>query len=405
MARWFWTVIFVLFAPLIALANQPEVFRIYLDADRTGHLESALSIEHGVKVAFSQHGDKIAGIPVEFIITDHRGNVLRSKKNMQRFLEDSQGLVYVAGLHSPPLIKYREYINKSKILTLVPWAAGTPITRYPSAEDNYVFRLSVDDSKVGNVLVSYALKQNCQQPHLLLENTGWGKSNHKAMMAALPEPLKNKVKTSWFNWGIKDIDARMLIREAQSSGGDCALLVANSREGKLIVESVSETGIKLPIYSHWGITGGQFAQNVPFEVREKAKLRFIQSCFNFYSSESNDFNRAVFEKAKTMFPAYFEDANIKAPAGFIHGYDIASVLITATNKLNLTNDIQSSRKAVKVALESMNERVQGLLKAYQNPFTPFSEDNFDAHEALGSEDYCMAMYDEKDAVKLLPKAI
>ncbi|WP_114785807.1 ABC transporter substrate-binding protein [Vibrio tetraodonis] len=404
MVRLFWTLIFVLTAFAVQ-ASKPDVVRIYLDADRTGHLESALSIEHGIKVAFSQNGDQIAGVPVEFVTTDHRGNVLRSKKNMQRFLEDSQGLVYVAGLHSPPLIKYREYINKSKILTLVPWAAGTPITRYPSAEDNYVFRLSVDDSKVGKILVNYALSNRCKQPHLVLENTGWGKSNHKAMMAALPEELRNKVKTSWFDWGIKDIDARVLIREAQSSGGDCALLVANSREGKLIIESVSETGINMPVYSHWGITGGQFAQNVPYEIREKAKLRFIQSCFNFYSSESNSFNQAVFEKAKTMFPAYFETTNIKAPAGFIHGYDIASVLIAATNKITLTQDAQANRTAIKAALESMNKPVQGLVKTYQKPYAPFSDDNFDAHEALGSKDYCMAMYDEKDAVKLLPNSI
>ena len=404
MDRLFWTLFFMLSAS-IAQATKPDVMRIYLDADRTGHLESALSIEHGIKVAFSQHGDQIAGVPVEFVTTDHRGNVLRSKKNMQRFLEDSQGLVYVAGLHSPPLIKYREYINKSKILTLVPWAAGTPITRYPVAEDNYVFRLSVDDSKVGKILVNYALAQSCKQPHLLLENTGWGKSNHKAMMAALPESLQDKVKTSWFNWGIKDVDARILVREAQSSGGDCVLLVANSREGKLIVESVSEVNIELPIYSHWGITGGKFAQNVPYEIREKVKLRFIQSCFNFYSSESNSFNQAVFAKAKAMFPAYFEDTNIKAPAGFIHGYDIASVLITATNNIKLTQDPEANRTVIKAALESISEPTQGLVKKYQKPFSPFSEDNFDAHEALGSDDYCMAMYDDKDAVKLLPKSI
>ncbi|WP_341665499.1 ABC transporter substrate-binding protein [Vibrio sp.] len=404
MVRLLWILIFILSAFAVK-ASQPDVVRIYLDADRTGHLESALSIEHGIKVAFSQHGDQIAGVPVEFITTDHRGNVLRSKKNMQHFLDDPQGLVYVAGLHSPPLIKYREYINKSKILTLVPWAAGTPITRYPSADENYVFRLSVDDSKVGKILVDYALSNGCKQPHLLLENTGWGKSNHKAMMGALPDQLQSKVKTSWFNWGIKDTDARVLIREAQSSGGDCALLVANSREGKLIIESVSETGINMPIYSHWGITGGQFAQNVPYEVREKAKLRFIQSCFNFYSSESNSFNQTVFEKAKTMFPAYFETTNIKAPAGFIHGYDIASVLIAAASKVKLTQDVQANRTAIKGALESMNGSVQGLVKTYQKPYTRFSDDNFDAHEALGSKDYCMAMYDEKDAVKLLPKSI
>ncbi|KJY89060.1 hypothetical protein TW84_12820 [Vibrio neptunius] len=404
MVRTFLIVVVAMFVG-VAQAAKPDVLKIYLDADRTGHLESALSIEHGVKVAFSQQGNQISGIPVEFVTTDHRGNVLRSKKNMDRFLKDSDGLVYIGGLHSPPLIKYREYINKSKMLTLVPWAAGTPITRYPSTEENYVFRLSVDDSKVGRILVNYALSQQCKQPHLMLENTGWGKSNHKAMMSALPEDLVERVKTSWFDWGIKDVDARILIREAQSSGGDCVLLVANSREGKLIVESVASVGVEMPIYSHWGITGGKFAQNVPFTIREKANLHFIQSCFNFYSSESNRFNQNVFKDAQTLFPAYFEDTNIEAPAGFVHGYDLAKVFLQAASTVELTDDAEENRIALKQALESMDVPVQGLIKEYRTPFIPFTEDNFDAHEALGADDFCMATYDDKNAVKLIPKSI
>ena len=60
MARLFWTMIFTL-STISVQASKPDVVRIYLDADRTGHLESALSIEHGIKVAFSQNGDQIAG--------------------------------------------------------------------------------------------------------------------------------------------------------------------------------------------------------------------------------------------------------------------------------------------------------------------------------------------------------
>ncbi|MCG9682444.1 ABC transporter substrate-binding protein [Vibrio sp. Isolate23] len=404
MARKILIGVMLLFSGLVH-ATKPDVLRVYLDADRTGHLESALAIEHGVKVAFAQQGNQISGIPVEFVTTDHRGNVLRSKRNMDRFLKDNNGLVYFAGMHSPPLMKYREYINKSKMLTLVPWAAGTPITRYPSAEDNYVFRLSVDDSKVGKILVNYALEQQCKQPHLVLENTGWGKSNHKAMMSALPKDLTEQVKTSWFNWGIKNVDARILIREAQSSGADCVLLVANSREGKLIVESVADIDIEMPIYSHWGITGGKFAQNIPFSIREKANLHFIQSCFNFYSSELNTFSQNVFRDAKNLFPAYFEDTNIEAPAGFVHGYDLAKIFIEAASRIELTDNVESNRIALKNALESSDIIVQGLIKEYQSPFSPFSEDNFDAHEALGADDFCMATYDDKNAVKLNPKSI
>ncbi|MEL7293671.1 MAG: ABC transporter substrate-binding protein [Pseudomonadota bacterium] len=400
MLRYFVWILLTVMMSGSALAA-PSLFKIYLDADRTGHLESALSIEQGVKVAFAEVDNQINGVPVEFVVTDHRGNAKRSKKNMDRFLSDPDALVFIAGMHSPPLIKYRDFINQSGLLTLVPWAAGTPITRYPDSSNNYVFRLSVDDSKVGKILVDHAAAQQCQQPHLVLENTGWGKSNFKAMMKALPDDSSDQVQTAWFDWGIRASDARIIVREAQQQGADCLLMVSNAREGKIIIEAVSEVGETMPVYSHWGITGGQFADSVPYQVREKASLRFVQSCFNFYSSEMNEFRQQVFSNARKLFPDTFSQPNIDAPAGFVHGYDLSKVFIQAASSVELGSDMGLNRKMLKQALETLQQPVQGLVKEYRRPFSAYSQDNVDAHEALGSQDYCMAYYDDKNAVKLL----
>lgn len=378
-------------------------FKIYLDADRTGYLESARSIEMGFKVAFDEVDNKLGDTRVEFITLDHRGNVKRSRKNMEIFKNDPQGLVYVGGLHSPPLIKYRDYINDSQILTLVPWAAGAPITRHPVAENNYIFRLSVDDSKVGPVLVEQALEAQCQNSHLLLENTGWGKSNDKAMRQALPASLKESVKTTWFNWGINDNDARLLIRDLEKQKVDCILLVSNAREGKFLIEAISDVNADLQVFSHWGITGGDFPQQVLLETREKAHLKFIQSCFNFYSRPLNEQQREVLEHAQTLFPQEVQGTQIKAPAGFVHGYDLAKVFIAATQQVTLTNNKNENSQNLKLALESLQAPVEGLIKTYKTPFSVFSQQNLDAHEALGSKDLCMARFDERDSIKLEPQ--
>ncbi len=387
---------------LTANAALPQVLKIYLDADRTGHQASALSIEMGFKTAFAEIDNRIANIPVEFVTTDHRGNALRSYKNMERFKHDPAGLAYVAGLHSPPLIKYREYLNESGLLTLVPWAAGAPVTRYPSTEKNYVFRLSVDDSKVGKVLVDHAIKEGCSNPHLVLESTGWGKSNHKAMSKALMSSDKSRAKAAvtWFDWGISDTNARMLMREVQAAGSQCILLVANAREGQLILEAINDLNLNLSVYSHWGITGGNFAKQVPHAVRDSANLQFIQSCFNFYKTELSPFQAEVFKRARQRFPAQIRDDYIQAPAGFVHGYDLAKVFIQAADQVDFNTDITLTRKALKQALESIQTPVQGLLKVYNQPFQPYSSGNPDAHEALTSDDICMAKYDKHDRIVL-----
>jgi branched-chain amino acid transport system substrate-binding protein len=382
------------------LQASPEVFKIYFDADRTGHIESARSIEQGVKVAFQQAGNKLGVVPVEFIVLDHRGNAGRSKKNMKTFLKDPQALAFVGGLHSPPYIKYRDFINESKLLTLIPWAAGGPITRYPS-KDNYVFRLSVDDKKVGKNLVNAAIKNQCKKPHMLLENTGWGKSNFQSITSALKDNAIEGVKVTWFSWGVNDAQTRLLLESIKKENVDCVFMVSNAREGALIVKAVSDLDLGITIYSHWGITGGKFAQIIPYELRNKANLHFIQSCFNFYSSEESTLSNNVFNEAKSMFPNEFTSKSIKAPAGFVHGYDLGKVFITAASNVTFTDNIVDNRIAMKKALESLSQPVEGLIKTYQKPFSEFSIDDQDAHEALGENDLCMAVYDKANAVKLI----
>jgi len=75
----------------------------------------------------------------------------RFKKHLNRYLEDPKALLIFSGLHSPPLLANRELINQQGILILDPCTAAGSITRY-AAEKNWIFRLSIDDSKAGYVI-------------------------------------------------------------------------------------------------------------------------------------------------------------------------------------------------------------------------------------------------------------
>nr|AKN39078.1 Branched-chain amino acid ABC transporter, aminoacid-binding protein [Vibrio tasmaniensis] len=382
----------------------PSVLKVYLDSDRTVHLASAEAIEMGVKTAFSQHGNQLFGIPVEFEVLDHRGNTARSKLNMQRYQKDPNGIVFFAGLHSSPLIKYRDYINESELLILVPWAAGGPITRYPS-EKNFVFRLSVDDTKVGGKLVSTAINNGCQSVDLLLEKTPWGKSNYKTIFQSVADHSTHlKARVTWFNWGIDETLARVIAAELNRTGVECVLFVGNSREGPLLVKALSDLEQPPKIFSHWGITGGGFSQRFSFDARQRTALSFVQSCFNFYSSPENDLSKEVYRQATALFPDKFTNDFIDAPAGFVHGYDLAKVFIQAAQSITLTDDMVNNRQLLKLALEQMDTPVQGLLKTYEQPFSVYDVAHPDAHEALGADDLCMARYTQVGAIKLLDSA-
>ncbi len=380
-----------------------ETVRIYLDADRTGMPESALSIEQGIRTALSEVGGKLNGKAVELVVRDHRGNTRRSRKHLDEYLSDERALLVFSGLHSPPLLATRDFINENDILVLDPWAAAAPITRYPSSI-NWIFRLSVDDSKAGAFLVDQALKYyGCKRPALLLENTGWGRSNEKNMMAALRDQGLEPVSVNWFNWNLKESGARILLRSIAASGADAIILVANAPEGKTLARAMISLPScnRLPICSHWGITGGDFSKAIGPKLREQLGLCFLQTGFSFVSDCDDDFGTAVFERAAGLFPESIRNReDIESPVGFIHAYDLTKVLIAAVEQCGLTGNIQQDRTKVRNALENLETPVRGLIKTYRRPFSPYSEDNPDGHEALSEEDFAMARYGAGDEVIL-----
>lgn len=384
--------------------TKEKVLTLYHDADWSNHAESARSIWRGVETALSEVDHRIQGYRIELVKKDHIGNVVLSRKNMTDFMADNQALAIISGIHSPPLIKYRSFINENKLLTLVPWAAGGPITRYPSTE-NWVFRNSVDDTKAGGVLVDFALNQkDCKTPHLLLENTPWGHSNLKSMSLALSQSGNTPVQATRFDWNMKSYTARNKIQNIIEQGADCILLVANSLEGAevaLAMASMPPTK-RLPIISHWGITAGHFHKTVTKDIRQEIDLSFIQSCFSFMQKPLSNKGKNVLAQAKKLFPeAIKSPIDIDSPVGFIHGYDITLLLIEALKKVTLTDDMLHNRNAVRKALENLNSPIEGLVKTYQKPFSVFSNTNDDAHEALGANDYCMANYGINDEILLL----
>jgi len=383
-------------------ADELPTLRIYLSADRTGLKASGLSIEQGIRTAIAENGNLIAGRRVELKILDHRGSTPRANKHLKAYLDDPSALVLFSGLHSPPLLAKRDFINENEILVLDPWAAAAPITRYPSAS-NWIFRLSIDDSKAGGVITDYAVKQKgARNPALFLEQTGWGKSNQKNMLKALNEHGLKPSSIKWFNWGLTIESARILIRECLQSGADSIFFVGNAPEGKTFARAMASLpeNLRLPIFSHWGITGGNFAEAISHDIRKAIKLKFIQTSFSFLGQLSN-FQQQVLDKAYFLFPDRIKvPQDIKAPTGFIHAYDLTRILIAAANQVNLGQDIKASRATLRKALENLKHPIQGLIKTYDKPFSVYSEENPDAHEALGANDYVMAGYSANNEIVL-----
>jgi branched-chain amino acid transport system substrate-binding protein len=398
-----WAVLLIL-GTLAARADQAPL-HLYLDADRTGTRAAGIAIEQGIRTALSEVDNQLDGRPVELVIRDHRGSSPRSRANLEEFLRDPQALAVFSGLHSPPLLAHRDFINDNAILLLDPWAAAGPITRPPHGE-NWIFRLSVDDSKAGRMIADHAVRlEGFRNPFLLLENTGWGRSNQSTMTAALSELGVEPAGLLWFNWGLGEHEARILLRRITASGADVVFLVANAPEGKQLARAMAGLPAeqRLPIRSHWGITGGDFTVTVDAAARAGLDLAFIQSRFSFMDESDRPLVHRVLRLARSLFPGQIDrPADIHAPTGFVHAYDLTRLLIAAAAQARLSGDPKVDRPQLRAALESLRQPVEGLIKTYHRPFSSYDSAHPDAHEALDSSDWTLGRYAADGTIRLEP---
>ena len=354
---------------------------IGLDADMTlGSAPSGHAIKRGMEIAVREI-NKQGGIlnkKLHILVRDHAGISARGIANMKHFSKVKNLVAVMGGLHSPVALSELDIIHKEKIIYLDPWAAATPIIDN-GYQPNYVFRVSVRDEYAGSFLVNQAL-QEYQKIALLLENTGWGRSNLKAMTTALAEKKRIPVAVEWFNWGEEDMTAQLT--RIENAGAEVILLVANAPEGINIVKTMARRPNKIPIISHWGITGGYFWEHVNKEL-ETVNLMFLQT-FSFMGSKN--------KKTEAIIREYFQTYNIEpqgkiiAPVGTAHAYDLVHLLAEAIRKAGTLD-----RPTIRKELEKI-EYHQGLVKTYAPPFTPLS------HDALNQDDFTMARYDSSGRI-------
>ncbi len=371
-----------------------EPLRLYIDADYSISHEAAEAIELGVRTALREAGSTLGGVPIDILPRDHRANVKRSHKTLRSFLKDEQGLAVIGGMHSPPYLTHKDYINENRILTLLPWSAAGPITRPAGTDENWIFRLSVDDSKAGRFLVEQAVNEGgCGRIALILVDTGWGRANLKTMTASLAELGETASYHKLFATTLGEEGARSIASEVAASQSDCVIMLALATEGAYLTHALHARLEGVKIFSHWAILGREYPKAVDDQVRRDVGLRVLQTCGLKLEREGRGTIRTALQNASIDLSSL---ADVPATTGFVHGYDLTRLLIAAAEQASKTPEwsgsIRDKRAALKTALEALQSPVDGILRTYVQPFAEYRADRPDAHEALGANDLCMAAF-------------
>jgi branched-chain amino acid transport system substrate-binding protein len=342
---------------------------------------SAQAVELGLRTAIREINDAggvLGGRPLELVIKDHRSIPARGIRNIEEFARMPNLVAVFGGRFSPVIIEQLPKLKETRLLFMAVWSSADAIVDN-GMQPNYIFRLSLRDSLAMPKMLRTAAERGFRDVGLLLTNTSWGRSNLVAAekyVAAAGQPKIARV--AWYNWTEKSLVEQY--KRLLDSGARAIVLVANDDEAAVLVREVAALppARRIPILSHWGITGGEFAKQAGPALRE-VDLSVIQT-FSFFKAEKNALDR--FMRTAKITGGIQKIDDIKAPVGVAHAYDMMHILSRAIDMAG-----SADRSRVRDALEKIREH-KGLIKRYSPPFTPVR------HEALGPDELFMARYRE-----------
>src|SRR5438128_2172276 len=249
-------------APVSAPAQSKDPVKIGLSAAVSGgSAASGEAIKRGLQIAIDEvnaKGGVLGGRKLELVVRDDEGNPQKGVTIARELAEREKVVAIFGGLHTTVALAQVPVWHPLKTPHMATWAAGTNITRNGQSP-NYVFRVSANDDYVDRFLSRYAMEtMKKSKPGLLLENTPWGQSNETGLTKWFGEKGVKAVGVERFNWGDPDMSPQLL--RLKSAGADHIVLVANAPEGAQVLRSKAKLGWDTAMISHWGISGGRFAE-------------------------------------------------------------------------------------------------------------------------------------------------
>ncbi len=335
---------------------------------------SAQAVELGARIALDEinrAGGVLDGRRLDVVTRDHRSIAARGIRNIREFAAMPELVAVLGGRFSPVVIEQLPLLREAQLPFMAVWSSADAIVDNGS-KPNYVFRVSLRDSLAMPFMLETAAKRGLSRVGLLLTNTAWGRSNLAAAdryVARVASPRITDVAS--YNWQEPSLLDRYL--KLIDGGASAVVLVANDDEAAVLVREVVTLprSKRVPLISHWGVTGGRFAESAGSALHE-VDFSVVQT-FSFFRASAEPLAR--FMRAAEAFNIRKVD-DIVSPVGVAHAYDAVHLLALAIQKARST-----SRMAIREALEQLPPH-QGLVRRYAPAFTPERHEAFDAQQLL-----------------------
>ena len=342
--------------------------------------QSGAAITEGLTIAIDEinAAGGVLGRQLQLVRRDDESSPPKGSTAARELIYNEKVAVIFGGLDTPVSLAVVPIANREHVPYMGVWAAGTPITRN-GANPNFAFRVSAVDIMVDEAMLNRVQKQfGAKKPGLILINNPWGESNEKGLKEVAKRLNVQIAGIEKFENA--DVDVVPQLTRLKNAGADALIMVANAAPGAQMMKSRARMGWDVPVVSHWGISGGRFAE---LAGPSAGDVVFIQT-YSFFGQQSPVGEKVLGELKKKFNVAGPE--GVLSPVGVANAYDAMHLVALAIGKAGNTKG-----DAIRQAFYGIDE-YKGLIKTYRKPFSAQNQD------ALGPDDYIFVRYDNKRIV-------
>lgn len=348
-----------LFALLAVAARGAEPIRIGVTGPFTGGSSPmGVSMRDGIRLATAEINAKggVLGRPIQLVERDDGARNERGAQVVQELINKEKVVAGLGIVNTGVALASQRYYQEARIPMVTSVATGSIITRQflpPRHADNYIFRVSASDTIQAAMIVEEAVeRRRLKKVAILADSTNYGQLGREDLERALEKKGIRPVAVGKFNIG--DVDMTAQLMQARSAGAEALLTYGIGPELAHIANGLVKLGWQVPLIGSWTLSMSNFIDNAgPNGEGARMPQTFIQ--------EPTTRKRRAFIEA---WQKASRSERIPSPVSAAQGYDSMLLLAAAINQ---AGTIHGPR--VREALENLREKVEGVIKIYERPFS------------------------------------
>jgi len=349
-------------------APAAEPIRIGVSGPFTGGSSPmGLSMRDGIRVAVDEinAAGGLLGRPVQLVERDDEARNERGAQIAQELIRKERIVAAVGIVNTGVALASQRHYQEARIPVITAVATGSVVTRQflpPQHPDNFVFRMSANDTIQAAMIVEEAVeRRHFRRLAILADSTNYGQLGRDDLLRALERKGIRPVAVEQFH--IRDIDMTRQLLRARQAGAETLLLYGIGPELAQIANGAAKLGWQVPIIGGWPLSMSNFIDSAgPNGEGATMPQTFIQ--------EADTPKRAAFIAA---WQKRARSERMPSPSAAAQGYDGMHLLAAAIRQAGTTH---GSR--VREALQDLKEKVEGVIMTYERPFSRSD------HEAIDS---------------------